>query len=385
MPQKRTNLKTQPSPSKELIKLPAKKARVDNSLTVNVRQDRKDYSFIVSKIKKELNIKGISKMPVHLKPMLATITAEAFNDKDWQFEIKWDGYRAIVYNEKGTVDIRSRNNLSFNANYPPIYQAFEQWPVNAVIDGEIVVLSEKGSADFNSLQYWKQFQNGILVYYAFDLLWLEGLDLTSQPLSKRREILKKILPDKGVIRYSDDIEEYGIDLFEAVKKSGMEGIIAKKRDSVYTAGQRTKLWYKIKAEKRHEAVICGYTRKADSDRLFSSLILGMYEGKNLVFIGQVGTGWGREVQKEIMDQMKPLFINTSAFEQIPSTNDRTFWIKPKLICEVKYTELTKEGVMRHPSFQGMRIDKKADEVQLNNDIVIPKVRNLKRNKWFKHQ
>ncbi|HEV7622280.1 MAG TPA: non-homologous end-joining DNA ligase [Flavisolibacter sp.] len=385
MSQKKSATQTKSQQVLSVKKLPAKSSKAQKPFSIDVKRDRKDYKSITAFIKRDYSEVADSEMPVNLKPMLATITSDPFNNKDWQFEIKWDGYRALAYLHKGDVQLSSRNNLSFNDKYPPVVKALKEWPVNAVVDGEIVVLSENGNADFNGLQYWKQFQKGEIVFYAFDILWLEGIDLMGEPLIKRREILKKILPDKGLIRYSDDIEEFGVDFFKAAKENKVEGIIAKRKDSIYMPGQRTHSWYKIKAEKRHEAVICGYTRNTGTDRLFSSLVLGMYQGKELVFIGQIGTGWNALIQKDIMRQMKPLKVNASPFPIVPPTNAETVWIRPKLVCEVKYTELTKEGVMRHPSFQGMREDKKASEVQLQNDIIIPKERNIKHNKWYRHQ
>ena len=373
-PKKKATAKGAKTRIKKVKKIPSKK------IVIEAVTAKKDYKGLVQRIRR--NYRDHSPMPHDLKPMLTTIIPEPFNDRDWTFEIKWDGYRALAYVNEGTIELRSRNNLPFNDKYPSIVEALQKWPVNAVLDGEVVVLNEQGKTDFNGLQYWKQRQQGQLLYYVFDLLWLDGIDLTKEPLVKRKELLKKILPDAGPIRYSDDIEEFGIDLFQAAKTQNLEGIIAKKKDSLYNPGARTQNWYKIKAEKRHEAVICGYTRKKDTDRLFSSLVLGMYQGKELIFIGQVGTGWNAAMQKDLLKQMKPLQKAQSPFSDVPPTNAETVWLQPQLVCEVKYTELTKEGIMRHPSFQGLRDDKKAAEVQLANDIIIPKKRNLKQHKWF---
>ena len=154
----------------------------------------------------------------------------------------------------------------------------------------MVVLTEEGKADFASLQNADRMQAGRLFYYAFDLLWIEGIDFTKEPLSTRREVLKRILPDTGNIRYSECIDEYGIDFFAAAKANGLEGIIAKNKTSTYQPGVRTKQWYKIKVETQHEAIICGYTKKRDTDRLFSSLVLGVPQGRSVKYIGHIGTG-----------------------------------------------------------------------------------------------
>ncbi|HVF80463.1 MAG TPA: hypothetical protein VM884_00940, partial [Flavisolibacter sp.] len=233
----------------------------------------------------------------------------------------------------------------------------QQWPVNAVIDGEIVVLDGEGKPDFGGLQQWQRTGEGHLFYYLFDLLWLDGIDLTGKPLHQRKEILKKIVPDGGVIRFSDSIDEYGEQFFEAAKGGNLEGIVAKRADSVYQAGYRTADWCKIKVEERHEAIICGYTKNKDTGRLFSSLILGIPTKDGIEFIGQAGTGFTVRLQREIFKKMNPFFTTECPFDKKPNTGAPTMWVKPHLVCEVKYTERTKDGLMRHPSFQGLREDK----------------------------
>ncbi|HVG12051.1 MAG TPA: DNA ligase D, partial [Flavisolibacter sp.] len=179
----------------------------------------------------------------------------------------------------------------------------------------------------------------------------------SKTLFERREILAQLVPMNNVIRFSDSIDEAGIDFFKVARLNGLEGIIAKRKDAPYQPSLRTKNWYKIKAEERHEAVICGYTKKRGSSRLFSSLILGRPGENGMDFIGQVGTGFSAAVQKHLFAVMNPLFTETCPFDIKPVTGAPTMWVKPQLVCEVKYTELTSEGVMRHPSFQGLREDK----------------------------
>jgi bifunctional non-homologous end joining protein LigD len=324
-------------------------------------------------LKRRLKTLSPAPMPFNLKPMLAGTVDTPFNNDEWQFEIKWDGYRAISYLSNDTADIRSRNNLSFNQKYSEVYNALKTWKINAVVDGEIVVLNEEGHADFEALQQWIQNREGTLVYFVFDLLWLEGYDLIVRPLIERRELLKQIMPPSNIIRYSDAIEECGIDFFKVAKQNSLEGIIAKKKDSLYLPAYRTRSWLKIKIEERHEAVICGYTKNKNSDRLFSSLVLGIPAQDKMLFIGQVGTGFNVASQKEIFKTIKPLVINECPFDNIPNTGVPTVWVAPRLVCEVKYTELTKEGIMRHPSFQGMREDKSAEE--LNKDEI-----NFKKSK-----
>ncbi|MDQ3551660.1 MAG: DNA ligase D [Bacteroidota bacterium] len=335
---------------------PTKNRSVHDDVTIDLKQE-KNYTSALSLIKREFKKQPVTPMPEDIKPMLATSSDTAFNDSGWQFEIKWDGYRSLAYINNGKVQLRSRNNLSFTQKYHPITNELQKWGINAVLDGEIAVLNEEGKSDFNAMQYWNTKTEGELLYYVFDLLWLDGIDLREKPLFVRRSLLKKILPEKGIIRFSDDIEEWGSEFFKIAQQNNLEGIIAKKKDSVYDAGMRTKDWLKIKAEQRHEAVICGYTKKKDTDRVFSSLILGVNEGDKFTFIGQVGTGFTQKLQAELLKKMRPLTTATCPFTSDPPIADPVVWLRPHLVCEVKYTELTKEGVMRHASFQGLREDK----------------------------
>ncbi len=361
---KKPNQKELPS----LKKIPAKKTTRSKSKDKNFIVDvkaRKDYSSILQIIKRKIPDAPKTKMPTDLFPMLATLVDEPFTDTEWQFELKLDCYRTLAYLNSGKVDLRSRKNNSFNRKFDRVHEALAGWNINAVIDGEIVVLNEDGKPDFNSIQLWDTKKEGQLAYYAFDLLWIDGLNIMNEPLHLRREILRQIMPDSGIIRFSDHIDDIGNDFFEIARKNGLEGIIAKKKDSVYIPDSRAKTWLKIKIEERHEAVICGYSRKRDTDRLFSSLILGIYESGELKFIGQTGTGFTEATQLQLMKKMKPLITTKLPFEQKPSIpGSDVVWLKPLLVCEVKYTELTKEGLMRHASFQGLREDKAAFELNV---------------------
>ncbi|HEU0109969.1 MAG TPA: DNA ligase D [Flavisolibacter sp.] len=353
--------------SSSLKKLPAKKtkpiSRKEDNLQIDVR-GKKDWSSIIELTKRTLTNSSPSKMPSDLKPMLAILVNEPFTDKGWQFELKLDGYRALAYLKNGTVDLRSRNNNSFNRKFEPVHEALLQWKINAIVDGEIVVINEEGLPDFNGIQQWEKKKQGQLVYYVFDLLWLDGLNIMQEPLHIRQQILKQLIPDDGCIRFSDHIDEVGKDFFELTKKNNLEGIIAKKKNAPYVPDSRSNTWLKIKAEQRHEAIICGYTIKHNTDRLFSSLILGVYENNRLKFIGQAGTGFSVSTQQELFKKMKPHQTKTCPFDKEPLLTDTAIWLKPFLVCEVKYTELTKEGVMRHASFQGLRADKAAFELNV---------------------
>lgn len=339
----------------------SKREHAGGDIVIDIRQNRKDYKGLIQLQLRKLQHAFRSEMPKDLKPMLATLADEAFNDSDWQFELKLDGYRAIGYVQSSGADLRSRKNNSFRHKFAPVVAALNDWNINAVVDGEVVVVDNDGIPDFNYIQQWEQQHQGHLIYYVFDLLWLEGYNIMNEPLQLRREILKQIIPDEGIIRFSDHINEAGINFFELAKKNGMEGIIAKRKDAAYLPDTRTKSWLKIKSEERHEAVICGYTRNKNSDRLFSSLILGRYDGENLVYLGQAGTGFTGAMQKELKKVMKPFETATCPFDTEPDLSSTVTWLKPVLIGEVKYIELTPEGVMRHASFQGLRMDKTVED------------------------
>ena len=268
----------------------------------------------------------------------------------------------------------SRNNKSFSERFYPIQNIIKEWKIKAVIDGEIMVLNDKGLSNFGNLQNWRSEADGELVYYVFDLLWYEGKNLMNLPLIERQSILKEILPaSDDRIRLSKVFNASGINFFHSAERIGLEGIIAKKANSIYSPDIRSKEWLKIKVHKRQEVIIAGYTKNEDTSKQFSSLLLGVYENGSLHYAGKVGTGFSDKDQKEMMAQFKPLIIDKSPFDTIPDVNKpsrfrpnppkaKATWLKPELICEITFAEVTSDGVFRHPSFQGMRIDKKATEV-----------------------
>lgn len=324
-------------------------------------------------------------IPKGVKPMLATLVNEPFDDPDWQYEVKWDGYRALAFINKGEVDLLSRNNKSFNEKFYPIYDLLLTWKMNAVFDGEILVLNNKGVSNFGSLQNWRSEADGELVFYVFDMLWYEGKNLMELPLYQRQAILNDILPtDDDRVRLGKVFKASGVDFFDAAKRMGLEGIIAKKMDSTYATDRRSKEWLKIKVQKRQEVVIAGFTKNADTSKSFSSLLLGIYEKGKLQYVGKVGTGFSDKLQKTMMEQFKPIIIDKSPFESIPDVNKpsrfrpnspkaKATWLKPELVCEVAFTEVTDDGVFRHPSFQGMREDKKAKEVVREIEVPTEKI------------
>lgn len=323
--------------------------------------------------------------------MLATLVDKPIAGPGWIYEIKWDGYRAIALMNNGSVNLISRNNKSFNDKFYPVREACRAWGINAVVDGEVAVLDEKGIARFGSLQNWRSEADGEIVYYVFDILWLEGKDLKSLPLAERRKVLRKSLPKEGIIRYSEDFETTPEKFLATAADMGMEGIMAKRIDSPYVEGERTRNWLKIKANKRHEVVIGGYTQNEGTGKLFSSLLVGVYESRGLQYIGKIGTGFNRQTQKDLMERMGKITISRSPFNGTPDINQPSrfrpnppkasvTWVKPKLVCEVSYSEITGDGVMRHPSFEGLRIDKKAADVKREKEVPASSIKRRKTSK-----
>lgn len=328
----------------------------------------------------KLQLKQLSKTPFYqsIKPMLATLVDKPLDDGHWQYEIKWDGYRALAFMNKKVIELKSRNDKSFNEKFYPVCQALKTWGINAIIDGEIVVVNEKGMANFGALQNWRSEADGELIYYVFDILWYNGYDLKALPLTERRNILQQLVPENPLIQFSKAFETSGSEFLEAAQKIGLEGIMAKRKDSLYETGHRTTNWLKIKANKRQEVVIGGYTRNEGTSKPFSALLVGVFEQGKLIYTGKIGTGFSQKMQKEMLAMFEPLVIDKSPFDAKPDVNKPSrfrpnpprataIWLKPQLICEVSFTEMTSDGIMRHPSFEGMREDKKAKEVVLEKE------------------
>jgi bifunctional non-homologous end joining protein LigD len=295
-------------------------------------------------------------------PMLATLDNQPFDSPDWLFEIKWDGYRAIASLNKGKVELVSRNNISLK-KYTPIADALQELKMNAVLDGEIVVLDEKGHASFQMLQQWTKEQKGFICYQVFDLLWYDGYDLTGLPLIERKKILQNILPKNEYIRYCDHVLERGKEMYALSEQLGIEGVIAKKINSTYTAGVRSKNWLKLKNVHVLEAVIAGFTKGRNSRKYFGALILGEYEHNKLKYIGHTGSGMDEKTVKEVYQKLEPLITDDCPFEKKPKTNMPATWVQPKLVCTVKYQERTKDGILRIPIFQALREDKKVTDIK----------------------
>ncbi|HEU4903319.1 MAG TPA: non-homologous end-joining DNA ligase, partial [Flavisolibacter sp.] len=301
-------------------------------------------------------------MPQKIFPMLATLVDEPFDNADWIFEIKWDGYRAVAYCNKKEVELISRNLKPFTQKYAPVAKALADLKLDAVLDGEIVAVDEQGLANFQLLQNWQNTPVH-LQYFVFDIMWLNGLDLTRLPLLQRKEILQKLIPPAhDVIRYSDHVVGKGKDFFSIAVKKGLEGIMAKRAGSIYQYDTRTPDWVKIKVALRQEVIIAGYTEPRRTRKFFGSLLLGVYEGKDLVYVGHTGSGFTTKTLEQIYKKLQPLKTKASPFATTPRTNMPATWVKPQLVCEIKFTEWTTDRNARHAIFMGLRDDKKATDV-----------------------
>ncbi|HEY8160594.1 MAG TPA: DNA ligase D [Methylobacter sp.] len=306
----------------------------------------------------------------YIPPMLAKETKQPFDDKDWIFEIKWDGYRAIAELNKAEVTLYSRNGNLFNAKYPEITDALAQMDVEAVIDGEIVVMDEQGNPNFQLLQHYSEQRSHPIYYYVFDILKINNQSVMELPLVKRKELvrtliqLRTLIKKNGIIKYSDHIEEKGKEMFALMAERNMEGIMAKKADSPYLPGQRTADWLKIKYRKTTDAIICGFTEPEGERKYFGALILGLMQGNTIKYIGHTGTGFDKSLLKSLYEQLKPLATYQSPFNETIKTNTPVTWVKPELVCEVEFTEKTRDGMLRNPAFIRLRQDKPVEDTTI---------------------
>jgi len=298
--------------------------------------------------------------------MLAKPHDKAFDDEDWLFEIKWDGYRAIADLSKKQPLFYSRNGISFLSKFSKVSEDFDNQKHKMILDGEIIAYDENGKPSFQMLQQIGDNPDLALTFQVFDLLWLNGHSTKELPLIQRKELLKDALVETDIIKYCDHIPEKGIDFFNQMKKMELEGMIAKKSDSIYSENQRSSDWLKIKFTNTEEAIICGFTEPRGSREGFGALILGKYINGKLIYAGHTGTGFNRELIHEVLEKLKKLIIKTSPFENKPKTNMPVTWTKPELVCEIKFSEITKDGIFRHPVFVTIREDKEPKEVKTSS-------------------
>ena len=304
--------------------------------------------------------------------MLAKETKEVFDDDEWVFEIKWDGYRAIAEIEDGHAKFYSRNGITFENSYPLVVRELKKIKKNCVLDGEVVVLNDEGNPEFQLLQHYEENTHRPIQFYVFDLLILDKHDICSLSLLERKELLKKIIKKNQVIKYSDHIIGAGKSFFEATREKRLEGIMAKKCDSRYYKGTRTSEWLKIKHNQTQEVIIAGYTEPGGARKYFGALVLGVKDNGKLKYVGHTGSGFNYQSLVEMYKRLQPLVQKDSPFDEKVKTNMPVTWVKPQLVCEVKFTEITRDGKLRHPIFLHVREDKSINEVNMADTKPIKK-------------
>ncbi len=296
--------------------------------------------------------------------MLATLVEEPFDDDDWLFEIKWDGYRALcTVDEDGTLTMQSRNDIDLLARFPAlgdVAEAFNSAPI--IVDGEIVSLDEEGRSSFQRLQEAQKTPRD-LTFVAFDLIYADGRDLRKTPLEERKALLERSIRKNERVLYSKHVVGTGREFFKAAAASGLEGIVGKRRDSTYQE-RRSRDWVKIKAQHEQEFVVGGWTDPRNSRIGFGALLLGAYDGKKLRYTGHVGTGFSQKLLKELHARLVKIARDTSPFDTKVDSNMKPHWVEPQIVVQVRFTEWTRDKLLRHPAFLGERIDKKAASVKL---------------------
>jgi len=303
--------------------------------------------------------------------MLATLVDETPSDSSWLFEIKYDGVRVLASRAGDEVELRGRSGQLFTARYPEVTAALHALPLQSfVLDGEIVALDERGRSSFQRLQERMGLTRPADVERArgevpvsavfFDALGLDGRDLRRLPLESRKECLRLLVPPRGVVYFGDHVLEHGADFLAAACEQGLEGVVAKKRDSAYAA-KRSRDWLKIKCQLRQEFVIGGYTVPQGTRAYFGALHLGLYDRGELVYVSKVGTGFDERALKTISAKLRPIARTTSPFARGTPGGRGHHWVEPRLVAEVRFTEWTRDGGIRHPAFLGLRDDKRPED------------------------
>ncbi len=317
--------------------------------------------------------------------MLATPIDEPFDGPDWLFEIKWDGYRAVAFINDGKLRLVSRNQNELTERFPELRDLPKfVHAKSAILDGEVVALDDDGRASFSLMQQRTGFRPGgrrgeaksdvPVLYYAFDLLYLDGYDWRKVPLEERKKKLASLLVTGDSVRYSDHYEKQGKALFEMASAKGLEGILAKKRDSIYQE-HRSSEWLKIKIRHRLEAVIGGYTEPEGSRAHFGSIVLGLYDKHGrLIHVGQAGSGFDQKSLEEIWKLLKKRETKKNPFYGEVEALRKVYWVKPELVAEIEYTEWTdgpSKGSgpkLRAPVFLGLRDDKNPQDCMLVQEL-----------------
>src|SRR6266478_2210311 len=320
-------------------------------------------------------------MPARVEPMLATLADRPFSDPNWLFEIKWDGVRALARIENRDFALRSRNSIDITKRYPELASLPDALAARqAILDGEIVALDSHGHSSFERLQERMHVRAPSenlaaqipVVYFAFDLLYCDGYDLRESPLLERKQLLQRLLYTSERFRYADHQLEQGKELFALAEQNGLEGIVAKRADSRYVS-DRSSYWVKLKITKTVDAVVGGWTEARTSALPFGSLLLGLYEGKKLRFIGHVGSGFDAKRLEELSARLKDLAASPCPFDAAPETNEKPSWVSPTLVARVKFSGWTDEHSLRHPVFLALREDARPADCQWENEVAATNV------------
>jgi bifunctional non-homologous end joining protein LigD len=306
-------------------------------------------------------------MPEFIPPQLATLEDQPPEGDQWLHELKFDGYRMLCHLNRSSLRFWSRNQKDWTHKFPRLGKAVRDFPASsAILDGEVVAVDSKGRASFQKLQQAMKTGDSGFVFHIFDVIYLDGFNLTRTPLIERKNLLLTLFESvdaKGPLRYSDHVEGDGARFFKRACAYGIEGIVSKLADSVYES-TRTRSWIKVKCIKRQEFVIAGFTLSDKDFPGFGALILGVYQDGKLVYAGRAGTGFSIQQRLDLRKKLDGLVRATSPFAEKPKDPrlKRAVWVKPQLVGEVAFTEWTDDGSVRHPSFQGLREDKKAKDV-----------------------
>ena len=318
-----------------------------------------------------------SPMPDQVPVALATLADNPFSNPDWLFEIKWDGERALSFVRDGEVELRARSGRDITQEYPELKELAKRLNVRkAILDGEVVVLDEAGRSDFMRIQ--QRFgvlnpsvrlqQSSPVTYYAFDLLYYDGYDLRNVALESRKELLRSLLTPSERIRFSDHQNEKGIELYEVARQQGLEGIIAKRRDSIYP-GKRSSFWLKFKIVQDIDVVIGGWTAPRKSREHFGAVLMGLYDADgNLEYIGSVGTGFTQDLLDSIYKTLQGLKTTDSPFRTAPKVKEAVHWVKPELVARVKFGQWTHDKKLRAPVFLGFQEDRNARDCGFENQV-----------------
>jgi bifunctional non-homologous end joining protein LigD len=334
-----------------------------------------DFDLLLKKRKKSTQPSGIS-------PMLCSLIKEPFQDPEYLYEVKFDGYRITASVKKGKVTLNSRSGIDYTHKYPAVANELKKLDFDVVLDGEIVALNKEGHPDFDALQ--KNTGENPLAFYIFDIIWGKGYDLMNLPLIERKDILSQLVPFNEVLKYSDHFDD-GIQLFDLIKTQQMEGIVAKKRQSLYQPGKRNKDWLKLPTERRQEFVIGGWT-ESESGTPFAALVFGYYEKGKLIYQGHAGGGYTNKQKKEIFEKIKKLEIPEKPFANKVDTARKVHWMRPELVANIKFATYTSSGNIRKPAiFLSFRDDKKPEKVIeekiVERDVTDDTTKNLPGNKY----